>query len=536
MATDQEVLTLNIPAATAAETTPHGDDKTSRTGEQKTGHVDGVRTPDDAYTLREMGGRRPSCHKRCSSWLRRGLEMEWRGATVPQLIALISTMVLPTVDSASDWAVTIYFYLDGDTGWFRAGLAIQIIGGLLASLMLRGRVFTDMNTCKAVPLVLLLGVAGLAPVATALHTLYTQDASDGEQLKFVKAAEVAFEALPQLMLQSYVAVSYGRFDPSDPESFDPLLASSICIALLATGAAFFAIEASNEHRGGRLELSLSSKYGVTKILANTSMTAMLVFWVALLSCAVKGWASIAIVAVVLTLLIVMVLDDGEVTKIVRFKLVVWVICVAGTMAVVFYSVSHLDNNYGNASLPEGGPGEAQHFDCKERTSGLYPAVASTAITAVLLPLSMLFDPGFGVKAFRGSTWQERLAKDSEGMSEEDLWKAKSAAVWRYADVFQDGILEPMEIYRLARVMGGDTPLERHKDYTLLCKQFDITALTLGQLHGRTRLPAEVKLTKYVITREDFFKKSLSDVEEWFEKLQLPLLPRTKRLIDVVCGC
>ena len=53
------------------------------------------------------------------------------------------------------------------------------------------------------------------------------------------AAELAFEALPQSTLQGYVAISYGKLNPSDPEHFSPLLAGSISISLLGAGATFF---------------------------------------------------------------------------------------------------------------------------------------------------------------------------------------------------------------------------------------------------------------------------------------------------------
>ena len=51
--------------------------------------------------------------------------------------------------------------------------------------------------------------------------------------------EVVFEALPQSILQAYVAIAYGRLNPSDPEHFSRLLCFSICVSLLGAGATCF---------------------------------------------------------------------------------------------------------------------------------------------------------------------------------------------------------------------------------------------------------------------------------------------------------
>jgi hypothetical protein len=412
---------------------------------------------------------RAGCRKRVGIAVKRLLEREWRGATPPQLLKLFGSMTLPTLDAASDWAVTISFYLDDDMGWFTAGLTIQIVGGLVWSFMLRREVFDDhMSKRKAWPLALLIGLPGLAPVALAVNTLYTQDAEKGTvQLKLVKAYELVCEALPQLMLQSYVAVSYGRLDPSDRESFDPLLAGSIAISLVGAGASLFGMEAimrntkADRSELTELQLSATSVYGVARVLANASMTAMLVFWVALLSCAVKGWAALAAVVVLVgyfnmlnEAIITQIFLGGRGTKLQRRRAAIFyfstLACMAGTLAAVFFTVPHLDNNYSNSSLPVGGPGDPQHYNCKDRTSSLYTAVASTIATAVLYPLSWLVDSEIGVKGLKMMSWEETVEKDSEGMTEEEVRDAKIIAVWRWADIFADSTLEPAELYRLAQ--------------------------------------------------------------------------------------
>merc|ERR1712097_107440 len=62
----------------------------------------------------------------------------------------------------------------------------------------------------------------------------------------------------------------------------------------------------------------------------------------------------------------------------------------GAMAAVFFDVQHVPNNYANKTLPMGGPGDPQHYDCHDRTSGLYPAYLASAV-CVLAPLSAALD-------------------------------------------------------------------------------------------------------------------------------------------------
>ena len=76
---------------------------------------------------------------------------------------------------------------------------------------------------------------------------------------------------------------------------------------------------------------------------------------------------------------------------------VCMLLMAAAALAVFVSVGHhAPNNYRNSSLPIGAVGDHQHFDCKDRTTGLNLAVAGTIATAVLTPLSWLFDPQLGV--------------------------------------------------------------------------------------------------------------------------------------------
>ena len=75
--------------------------------------------------------------------------------------------------------------------------------------------------------------------------------------------------------------------------------------------------------------------------------------------------------------------------------------IAGAIATTFYTAEHVDNNYANSSAPVGPPGSPQHYDCRERTSGIYPALFLTAMSLVLAPLSLAMDPQLGVPWLRG---------------------------------------------------------------------------------------------------------------------------------------
>ena len=143
-------------------------------------------------------------------------EYKLRGLRLPDFFAMLGSLVLPTSDAWLDWSVIIKWYLGGDVHWFEAGLAINLLSGALsglglAGLLVGGKYFSDdcKGIAKAVAVGLLIGIPGLAPVAWAALTLYTNGRPLGNNsndegpifLKFFKAAELAFEALPQSILQ-----------------------------------------------------------------------------------------------------------------------------------------------------------------------------------------------------------------------------------------------------------------------------------------------------------------------------------------------
>ena len=92
-------------------------------------------------------------------------------------------------------------------------------------------------------------------------------------------------------------MSYGRFDPSS-EAFSYLLPVSVTVSLLGAGSTAFGFEAGSRDEDGKFvekdntapRLPLASRYGVAALLLRTAQATALIFWIALLGCAEKGWA------------------------------------------------------------------------------------------------------------------------------------------------------------------------------------------------------------------------------------------------------
>jgi hypothetical protein len=497
-------------------------------------------TSEDAEPDKQTAaGQRLSCCKRCNLRLKRCTfwlqNRRVRGFRLPALVGVLASLVLPEMDAASDWLVTYQFYEDGDTHWFHASLTILLVSGCVATLGLAmtfgiqgTRCCTNLSSkscglptccgdicsCGNLALALLaalIAVPGLAPVATAGLMLYMgEDADralkDGFQMKGLKAAELVLEALPQSILQAYVAVSYGRLNPSDQEHFSSLLCFSISISLLGAGSTNFMAEATcrNQHDSA-LQMKVGSRYGITTVLLRACQTGMLVFWIALMACAEKGLAIIAVVASLVVYIgmgfeatfgrtgehfgkcecgpngFTMCLPTccGLLNKkpvLTAFVSNTLPLLIAGGIASTFWTIEHVDNNYANRTAPIGPPGSPQHFDCRERTSGIYPAVFFGAMSLVLMPLSLAMDPVLGVRCLRGKSvqekWEEQYEKDRKQVLREVLKKRGQEqlsqellelleedgstsqepqihALWQWADEAQQGSLGKKELERLA---------------------------------------------------------------------------------------
>ena len=129
-------------------------------------------------------------------------EKKVRGFRRPQFLKLLSACLLPIWDAWSDWMVVIEWYMDGDIGWFKAGLATNLIAGTISALMLIGLLVDRRQRCELFLPFVILSVIGLAPGLACCLVLCMEDVEFGPSLigKF-KLLELIFEALPQTMMQ-----------------------------------------------------------------------------------------------------------------------------------------------------------------------------------------------------------------------------------------------------------------------------------------------------------------------------------------------
>jgi hypothetical protein len=267
----------------------------------------GVEADAGADSLHHDGGDDDDQHgaeeKRCCGFLPR------------ELVSIFFSVVLPVSDAWSDVLVLAGWWATDETDWLTIGIIIHLIAGTLSGCLcaaweLSPRASGAMAACWF-PIAMVLGVLGLAPVASALVTLSDGGRdTDREQierdfffLKSIKAIELVFESLPQSAVQCYVGVSYGFLDPG-ADNFSPLLAVSVSIALLNAGTTLMGTEAmgrnlvlpSDYHR-----ISLLSAYGALTAVWRFTQVAGFILWLSLFACSSKVWAAIPATVGVLTL-------------------------------------------------------------------------------------------------------------------------------------------------------------------------------------------------------------------------------------------
>ena len=379
---------------------------------------------------------------------------------LPAFLGLLCSLVLPTVDIATDWAVTVAFYLDGQMDWFKIGLIIQLVCGFIAGLLLAGNDLTEklgMSQRRAYPLGALIGMVGLAQLVHAgiglsgkmssAHTL--------ERLKLYKAAELVFEALPQSLLAAWVGVTRGYLDPSS-ESFSVLLTASLCISVLGAGVTCFTLESIGRNGNTMSEdmLTVVSRYGVAVIVLRAAQHATLVLSIALLGCAVHAWAGVSIVLAVALVFMSgyeAVTREGSYSQATgMFLAYATLVC---SIAIVFAAATHVDNNYLDEAQYPGGLGDPQQFDCSSSVA-IGPAYLSFFISCGAFVASMVVDPVLGINRCRTPSWEHKVALEmakmyAEGMTDDDLLEAKISAVYEWADAIKDNGLGPAEILRMS---------------------------------------------------------------------------------------
>eukprot|EP01045_Picozoa_sp_COSAG04_P002611 COSAG04_NODE_96_length_26486_cov_136.642817_15_plen_1257_part_00 len=374
------------------------------------------------------------------------------------------------------------------------------------------------------PVAALVSIPGLAPAYWTMMVLnavadpkHPVSGAGGEKvLKLFKAAELIIEAVPQSILQTYVGVAYGKFDPSSP-TFSYLLPVSVTVSLLGAGSTVFGLEAEMRNavagepkdRWGpptfKEVVTLGSRYGIVGLLFRTAQVTALIFWISLLGCAEKGWAAVAVVLGVLVFggMCAEAAYRGRRMKAIEWKVkeqpwgmsgydaekwreeqqaqgtllgeekwrepfrsklirlwqpprsvrapLLWSalhLALLGAMAAVFFDVQHVPNNYANKTLPMGGPGDPQHYDCHDRTSGLYPAYLASALCVVLATLYAALDPEHG--RWREKTPAEKLAQNNaaaeaqiQGAVQDDVdvpLEQQAEALWAWVEegIVSDG--------------------------------------------------------------------------------------------------
>ena len=279
---------------------------------------------------------RGSCRQRCKFCCFKLLDYQpVRGYSMPDFLKMLGGVTMPTMDAWLDWSVTIAFYLSGDLHWFEAGLTINLLSGLLSggclAYFLRNPHRSPTGDAqggdeemimlkqhyrwprwKVCGIIAMLGLTGLAPVMCTVMVLRGKRdihlIGGAKVLKFFKATELIVENVPQSVLQTYVGVAYGKFDPSSP-TFSYLLPVSVTVSLLGAGFTVFGLEAEMRNAAATIwvagaptykeVVSLGSRYGIVGSLLRTAQVTALIFWISLLGCAVKGWAVGAVVLGVL---------------------------------------------------------------------------------------------------------------------------------------------------------------------------------------------------------------------------------------------
>lgn len=248
------------------------------------------------------------------------------GITLLTFADIIKSAGVSLADFVSDVLVAHrWFFESGDTSWGWAAVTIQAVSGAVSGLMLAWAAFdgdhrtVGWSECKKIAVGLPLGWLGLAKVVTAGLALTTRrhnlaahhfELEEGGQeelsalelaeelrtLKLLGVAELCLEAAPQALLQAYVGVAYGGFEPG---SYDLLLVASLSVSLLAGGMEMLGME---EIR--RDPVTQWSAYGMVTVLARSSLLGALIFGGGLTACAFKGYAWMYIVATVVVLICV----------------------------------------------------------------------------------------------------------------------------------------------------------------------------------------------------------------------------------------
>lgn len=396
----------------------------------------------------------------------------WHGKSLPAFFLVVSAAFTSLKDVGSDWAVISAWYSAGHAGWARTGLCINVIGGGLAGDELFGhlRHASESGHClrrrglaglvlRAA--VVLVGMTGLAPSLLIVYLICVGIPpwlDPDEVLLRTKIVELMLETIPQSMLQTYVGVSYGLFDPASSD-FSLILPVSVGISLLGSGSTFFGVEMAMRKSGTSLahrvegeapreDISVGSLYGAASVLLRSCQTAAVIFGTALVGCANKlpygatwaekvdrdtnntrwvkiedpAWDTVGGIypGVITVVYIIMVLGllglsvylvEGVTYENRHIGFVRRVAGNGATLACVWSAtvwvegvtkgIYRMANNYNDSSLPETWHiNGTQYFDCLDRKAGTVVFDIAWMASIVLVFVCCAVDPYCGFAMFR----------------------------------------------------------------------------------------------------------------------------------------
>ena len=380
----------------------------------------------------------------------------------PAPILLCLSMLLPTVDSLLDWAVTANLFFSDNPAYLKS-FAVQLVSGYFMGVVFVFSLLEEGGLGR-IGFAVLAGMAGMIPAAIVLSAFCTETGTVRESKNVVVpylAVQLLLEAVPQAVVQSYLGITERMID-GESEAYSPLLVVSIVASVFSAGVSVFSIDTRL-----RSQVDFVPRYAVIAIAGYTATTTALVFWAALMACAFK--------AAIFWLLLMPVLfccfccittrcvgadmlvrwaaqkreqrktqkvnasdgvagagrvDDGEdrlegagdqsqaavevkltgkrrealllVCGFVSFLIMLLV------MSTIFGSVEHARNNYANTSALAGAPGGVSvdnptgdsYLSCAELPVGWNVATTATVVSVILTVLSWMVDPLLGIDYIR----------------------------------------------------------------------------------------------------------------------------------------
>jgi hypothetical protein len=432
--------------------------------------------------------------------------------------------------------------------WWLAGVTIEIVSGFLGVFVFAPKLRTRLASLGCDSswvawlvglIVCILGLEQLVLVVLVLRSR-TDPQSGVRDVTQTGWANAIFESLAQTALVLFVSLRYidesGERDAV--KSWGQVL--EFCVGLIMRGYTVFGCERLARH-------SLSSvRYLVVKSLANGCEIAAMIFYITLVvitmveSESIPVGASIAIWSVCVLVIIALTWGKlkmygttaeglprclrqlstpvcGSCSCMTYGQLLRYVVVAVVCLLVHIFGSRHLGVEEGSQSLSKAEADEGLR---------IYFGISLVLVIAhlVLMPLSWVFDPERGWKGWRDSTWEEMIADETTGMTDEAVARAKVVAVWEWADVLGNGVLEEEEVDRLVEETGCRCGVL----YAALEKS-DLR-LSVSQGTPRKRLSRE----RFISTCEGEGQQ----VEQWFATLKLHLVKKESvahKILRCVCG-